>query len=49
MGCRKPGEKIYGIILERLGIKAGEAVFLDDFHGNVEAARSLGLQAIKVC
>lgn len=49
MGCRKPGEKIYGIMVDHLGIEAGEAIFLDDFRGNVEAARSLGLQAIKVC
>lgn len=48
VGCRKPGKKIFGVMLKSLGIEAEEAVFLDDMRVNVEAARSLGLQAIKV-
>ena len=48
VNCRKPEGKIYKIMLETLGIKPEEAVFLDDFRGNVEAARAIGLRAIKV-
>ena len=47
-GCRKPSPKIYELALERLGVAAGEAVFLDDFQVNVEGARRVGMHAILV-
>ncbi len=46
VGLIKPDERIYQMILEQMGIEAPEAVFVDDFIENVEAARSLGLHAI---
>lgn len=49
VGCRKPAEKIFRLALDRLGVTAPDrAVFLDDFPGNVEAARRMGLHGILV-
>ena len=48
MNCRKPGEQIFNLTLEKLGIDASEAVFIDDMCMNVEAAKSLGWQGIEV-
>jgi putative hydrolase of the HAD superfamily len=46
VGLIKPDERIYRLALERLGVGAGEAVFVDDFAHNIAAARLAGLQAI---
>ena len=46
VGVVKPDPRIYQLALERLGAKPEEAVFLDDFRRNVEAARSIGMAAI---
>ena len=49
VGIRKPDPRIFRLALERLGGPAPEeAVFLDDFHGNVAAAERLGLRGILV-
>ncbi len=49
VGVRKPNPVIYHIALERLGVtQPSHAVFLDDFDGNVVAARHLGLHGIVV-
>jgi putative hydrolase of the HAD superfamily len=49
VGCRKPAEKIFRLALDRLGVVSPErAVFLDDYPGNVAAARRLGMHAILV-
>jgi len=48
VGVRKPDPRIFELALARLGIPAARAVFLDDYPGNVEAARRLGLQALLV-
>ncbi len=49
VGLRKPNPAIFHHTLELLGgIEAARAVFLDDFAGNVEAARALGMHAIHV-
>ncbi|KAI6179182.1 Bifunctional epoxide hydrolase 2 [Aphelenchoides besseyi] len=45
-GVRKPDPKIYEIMLERIGKKAEECVFVDDLKQNVDAAASLGFIAI---
>jgi putative hydrolase of the HAD superfamily len=42
----KPEEKIYRILLDRLGCEAGELVFFDDMEINVQAARKLGIEAL---
>jgi epoxide hydrolase-like predicted phosphatase len=48
-GCRKPDPAIFELALARVGgPDAGRAIFLDDFHGNIEAARALGIESILV-
>ena len=39
----KPDARIYQLALERLGVQPGEAIFLDDFIDNIDAANALGL------
>ncbi len=46
MGVTKPNPKIYEMVLEALGLKAEEAVFVDDFIENIEAARKLSMHGI---
>ena len=46
VGVAKPDPRIYHITLERLDVLPAEAVFVDDFIENVEAARRIGMQAI---
>lgn len=49
VGVRKPDPRIFDIALRQLdGLAAEQVVFLDDYPANVEAARTLGLQAITV-
>jgi len=49
VGVRKPDPRIFRMALDRLGGTAPEqAVFLDDFHGNVAAAERLGMRGILV-
>jgi epoxide hydrolase-like predicted phosphatase len=47
MGLTKPDPRIYGEVIERLAILPEEAVFVDDFLHNVEAAREAGLNAVQ--
>jgi putative hydrolase of the HAD superfamily len=42
----KPEPEIYRITLDRLGVPASDALFVDDRAENVEAARELGLQTL---
>lgn len=46
VGLVKPDPGIYQRVISDLGVNPGEAVFVDDFLHNVEAARSEGLQGI---
>ncbi|MBC8335848.1 MAG: HAD family phosphatase [Anaerolineales bacterium] len=46
IGIAKPDERIYKFTLEKLGIAPEEAVFVDDFIENIEAARVLGMHGI---
>jgi len=45
-GLMKPDPAIYALALERLGVRAEEAIFLDDFQRNIAAARQVGLHAL---
>ncbi len=45
-GVVKPNPAIFELALERLGLAPEEAIFIDDYPGHVEAARSLGLHGI---
>lgn len=44
--CAKPDPKIYGLVLERAGVKGEEAVFTDDNPANLEVAKTLGIKTI---
>jgi putative hydrolase of the HAD superfamily len=46
-GVGKPDEEIYRLTLEKLGVKAGETLFVDDRPRNVEPARRLGMKALQ--
>ena len=48
-GVRKPDPTIFRTALDRLGVDdPTRAIFLDDFPGNVDAARALGMHGILV-
>lgn len=46
VGARKPDPEIYTITLERLGVDAAEALFVDDVDVNCDAARAAGMHAV---
>ena len=43
---RKPGEKIYEILLERLGTKPEEVIYIDDKIKYVDGAKGVGIEGI---
>lgn len=45
-GVMKPDRRIFGIALARADAQPHEAVFVDDFIENVDAARALGIQGV---
>jgi glucose-1-phosphatase len=47
VGATKPSPAIFHEALRCLGLTAGEAVYIDDIPGFVEAAREIGLDAIQ--
>ena len=49
VGLRKPDPAIYELTLERLGdgVRAEDCVFVDDLEVNCDAARALGMAAVR--
>ncbi len=47
LGVSKPGPAIYRLALAMVGVDPGQAVMIDDRLQNVEAARSVGMQALQ--
>jgi len=47
-GLHKPLMPIYNLCLNRLGVAANEAIFLDDMNPNLQMAKSMGILSIKV-
>lgn len=43
----KPDPAIYHLTLEQLGVQPQEAIFVDDFIENIEAAQALGIHAVR--
>lgn len=43
----KPQRRIYDLLRQRLGVPAGEILFVDDVEGNCEGARSAGWRALR--
>jgi putative hydrolase of the HAD superfamily len=48
VGLRKPDPRIYQLACRELGVRAEQAVFLDDIGGNLKPARALGMTTIRV-
>lgn len=48
LGMRKPEQRIFEYVLNKEGVTASQAVFFDDVIENVEAARSMGIEAVLV-
>ncbi len=48
LGIRKPDPRIYGLMLEHLGVEAAKAIYLDDLGVNLKPAKALGMTTIKV-
>lgn len=46
VGTRKPERRIYEITLERLGVPASGALFIDDVELNCQVAGELGMEAV---
>jgi epoxide hydrolase-like predicted phosphatase len=46
VGMRKPEAEIYTHVLDLLGVRPGETVFVDDLQPNVDAAEALGLVGV---
>ena len=46
LGLLKPDPLIYQVVLQKLGAKPQEVIFIDDKKKNVEAAKSLGILGI---
>jgi epoxide hydrolase-like predicted phosphatase len=47
VGLTKPDPRIYHLILDELAIQPAEAIFVDDYPRNIEAALALGMKAIR--
>ncbi len=43
----KPDAAIFRHTVERIGVRPGEALFVDDREANIEAARDVGLKALR--
>jgi epoxide hydrolase-like predicted phosphatase len=46
VGVTKPDPKIFNLALEKAGVKAEEALFVDDFIENINAAYELGMYTV---
>lgn len=45
-GSVKPGAEIFHLALEQAGVRAQEAVFVDDFQVNIEGCEKVGMKGI---
>jgi len=43
----KPDPRIFYLALEWLGVQPQEAIFVDDFPANIEAAKALGIHGVR--
>jgi FMN phosphatase YigB (HAD superfamily) len=47
VGMCKPAPEIYRRALQEVGVSAGEALYIDDIEENVQAAREIGMSALR--
>lgn len=45
-GLKKPDPRFYNLALKAAGAEPEEAIFVDDYKGNVDAAESMGIKSI---
>jgi putative hydrolase of the HAD superfamily len=48
LGCRKPDPEAFTLVARNMGFEPSEVLFFDDSPGNVEGARTAGMQAVMV-
>ena len=48
MGCFKPNPRMFEDALSKMGLPAGECVFIDDTAKNLVAAQKLGIQPVQI-
>jgi putative hydrolase of the HAD superfamily len=46
IGVSKPNAKAYQVVLDKLGLKPEECLFVDNRTGNLEAAEKLGINTL---
>lgn len=46
VGVRKPDEKIFWVMLERMQVKPSETIFVDDLKENIKGAEKIGIKTI---
>ncbi len=46
VGIAKPDARIFRLAATRLGVEPDQAIFVDDFHANIEGARAVGMHAV---
>jgi len=46
VGIKKPDQAIFDLVVRQLAVKPAEVIFVDDFSENIEAAKTVGMQAI---
>ena len=44
----KPDPRLFGILLDRYGLKAEESLFIDDTAANIDTANALGFKTVHV-
>ncbi len=47
VGVMKPAPEIYRIALDKAGVGAEEAIFIDDIKGHVQGAQGLGISSVE--
>jgi epoxide hydrolase-like predicted phosphatase len=47
LGMAKPDPRIYGYVLEKMGVKPGEAIFVDNLKRNTNGAEKVGIKSIQ--
>jgi len=47
VGLMKPDPRIYRLALEKLQVRASEAIFVDDVPANVDAAQAVGMRGVR--
>jgi len=47
VGLAKPDPRIYHLVLDKVQVQPGEAIFVDDVRANIEAANAVGIHGIR--